>query len=247
MASKTSLKRVPETPRTGRGRARKYDPASTVLWWESHGKPSALTVSKALGVPYYAVLTSLRNVPGYWDKRVYAKNPEQQARRVAIVTWWRDQGKPRLRDVARKFGLTRERVRQILCNESDYDRCAQGVRQQRIRTALELHPEWTAARVAQETGRSQTTVRILARGLGHKFPAKERPEYKPRGRVLKILNLHNQGLRRPDIAKRLGILNCIVFKTLDRLVTRSPESLTVPIVDGRRVRQAVRVKPSRRR
>ncbi len=238
MASKTSLKRGEETPRRGRGRARKYDPAPTVLWWESHGRPSALTVAKALGMPYYAALTVLRNVPEYFSKRVYAKNPKKLARRVAIVTWWREQGKPRLQDVALEFGISSERVRQILRCESDYDRCTCGPRLQEVRDALVAHPNWTVAQVAQETSCSQATVWDIARVVGHRFPVKAPPPYRPRGRVLKILQLHNQGLRRPEIAKRLGISNAPVWISLNRILARAPELLEVPIADGRRVGRA---------
>ena len=299
MAKKSSLQRGGEPPRSGRGRPRKYDPASAVLWWKSHGKPSARVVAEALGIPHSAAWQALRDHPEYGGRKQYAGRPQiqadtsvivswwkshdkpsagvvgealgisrnkvwrvlredpeyvgrkyqrgrpkNQARRAAIVAWWREHGKPRLLDVAWEFGITGERVRQILNCESDYDRGGQGPTRQAVRDTLETHPEWTPAKVALESGCSTSLVQSIARNLGHKFPATERPAYTPRGRVLRIIKLHNQGLRRPDIAKRLGIRNCIVFMTLDRVIRRSPKLLEIPIVDGRRVGPAAKRKPT---
>lgn len=217
----------------------KYDYKALVLWWESHGKPSVRMMSEALGIPQHAARIALRDHPEYGgrkycDRKLYSTRPKDHLRRAAIVTWWREHGKPRLRDVAWEFGITRERVRQILSCESDYDRCAQGVRRQKIQDALDLHPDWSAALIARETSCSDGTVRGIARHLGHEFPAAERPAYKPSVRVLKILELHKQGLLRPDIAERLGLDLYTVHKTLKRALARLPEYSKIPIVDGRR-------------
>ncbi len=235
MAKNNSSRHRVEAPQRDRGGPSTYDLSAAVRWWKSHGKPSATAVADALGIPRVAVWQVLRDQPGYVGRKYQGGRPKDQARRGAIVAWWRAQGKPRLRDVAREFKITGERVRQVLSCESDYDRGGQGPKRQTIKATLETHPEWTPEEVVLNTNSSISMVRSVARDLGVKFPPNERSPYTPRGRVLQIVKLHNQGLRRPDIAKRLGIKNCIVFISLDRVMRRSPDLLKFPIVDGRRV------------
>lgn len=100
--------------------------------------------------------------------------------------------------VARQFGVTRERVRQIcaqrgvvaLSGHHDYD----------LREFIASHPDMSSREIAEQTGRNIGAVQYTARAIGVKLEKKY-----PRPTADKIAALAATGMTDGEVARELGI------------------------------------------
>lgn len=135
------------------------------------------------GVPMFKVahilghqfVTVRRELSADWVPSVGAKpTPEQSARRDAIIAM-HDGGAKTLREVAEHFGVTRERIRQILRKHDIAERRGGGIDREVARTrvaayAAVLARGLTVHKAAASVGLSYNEVWIAARALSVPMP-----------------------------------------------------------------------------
>ncbi len=125
-----------------------------------------------------------------------------------VLSSWLAQGKPTLSSLARQFGVTRQRIHQILALYPKYRQSAQAVaRRRRVLVRRErlswllAHPEAGVRQAAAAWGVKEGTARHFGLQMGVEFAPKQ---YSPQGDTAIIVKLHDEGLRPSEIQRWLS-------------------------------------------